>query len=256
MEVRLDKRFELDCPAEAAWAVLSDVRAVGGCMPGAQVTTQIDENRYAGTLRTRIGPASMQFAGEIEVLSRDDSRRALGLRGKGADRGGSAASMTLEAAIEDGAAPGTSVLAGQACADVSGKLAQFGSRLLVPVADAMLEQFAEQFKAAAAARAAAEASPVQAWQASQAPHAPHSPHASNGSPVEPPALPAQPQAAETALAAAEAPATAAVPPAPAATPTAAASVQAPTPAPVRELHLLPLLWSAFKRWLAARMGRQ
>lgn len=253
MEVRLDKRFELDCPAEAAWAVLSDVRAVGGCMPGAQVTTQIDERRYAGTVRTRIGPASMQFAGEIEVLSRDDSRRALGLRGKGADRGGSAASMTLEAAIEDGAAPGTSVLAGQARVDVSGKLAQFGNRLLVPVADAMLEQFAEQFKAAAAARAAAEASPVQA---SQAPHAPHSPPASNGSPVEPSALPAQPQAAEAARAPAEAPATAEVPPAPAATPTAAASVQAPTPTPVRELHLLPLLWSAFKRWLAARLGRQ
>jgi hypothetical protein len=40
---------------------------------------------------------------------------------------------------------------GQATVVVSGKLAQFGSRLLVPVSDAMLTQFAGNFRNAAAA---------------------------------------------------------------------------------------------------------
>ena len=51
-------------------------------------------------------------------------------------------------------AAGTSVLVGQASIVVSGKLAQFGSRLLVPVSDAMLAQFADNFRAAAAASSA------------------------------------------------------------------------------------------------------
>jgi hypothetical protein len=49
------------------------------------------------------------------------------------------------------------VLVGQATVIVSGKLAQFGSRLLVPVSDAMLAQFAAHFSAAAAAVPRAEA---------------------------------------------------------------------------------------------------
>jgi hypothetical protein len=47
------------------------------------------------------------------------------------------------------------VLVGSAVVSVSGKLAQFGSRLLVPVSDAMLGQFADNFRAASAAVPAA-----------------------------------------------------------------------------------------------------
>ena len=34
MDVKLDKRYPLDVDAERAWAVLSDVLKVAGCMPG------------------------------------------------------------------------------------------------------------------------------------------------------------------------------------------------------------------------------
>jgi len=64
--------------------------------------------------------------------------------------------MKLLARIEFGDTLTTSVLVGQANVIVSGKLAQFGSRLLVPVSDAMLAQFADHFRAAAAALPAPE----------------------------------------------------------------------------------------------------
>jgi carbon monoxide dehydrogenase subunit G len=151
MEVKLDKQYPLEVSVEQAWAVLSDIRAVGSCMPGAQITEQLDDTHYKGTVKTKVGPASMQFGGEIEVLGVDAAAYAMQMVGKGADRGGSSASMKLSAHIEPGATPQTSVLVGQATVTVSGKLAQFGSRLLVPVSDAMLAQFADNFRAAAAA---------------------------------------------------------------------------------------------------------
>lgn len=151
MEVKLDKRYPVDASVEQAWAVLSDVRATGGCMPGAAITDQIDDTHYKGTVKSKVGPAVMTFNGDIEVLAKDDAARSLQMLGKGADKSGSSASMNLTARVEPGETATTSVLVGQATIVVSGKLAQFGSRLLVPVSDAMLAQFAKNFDAAAQA---------------------------------------------------------------------------------------------------------
>ena len=162
MEVKLDKKYPLDVSVEQAWAVLSDIRATAACMPGAQITEQLDETHFKGTVKSKVGPAVMSFGGDIEVLQLDAGNRTLQMLGKGADKAGSSASMNLTAHVEPGETPGSSVLAGQATITVSGKLAQFGSRLLVPVSDAMLTQFAGNFRTAAAAAitvAAADSSP-------------------------------------------------------------------------------------------------
>jgi uncharacterized protein len=151
MEVKLDKRYPVAAGVEQAWAVLRDIRAVTGCMPGAQITEQVDDTHFKGSLKSKIGPAVMSFAGDIELQALDAATRSLQLLGKGADKAGSSASMQLAGSVEPGASAGESVLVGVATVTVSGKLAQFGSRLLVPVSDAMLAQFAANFSAAAAA---------------------------------------------------------------------------------------------------------
>jgi uncharacterized protein len=155
MDIKIDKRFELAASAAQAWTVLADVHAVAACMPGAAITETVDATHFKGQVKSKVGPAVMSFAGTIEVLQLDAPTRTLQMLGKGADRGGSSAMMDLTARIEAGANAASSVLVGQATVSVSGKLAQFGSRLLVPVSDAMLDQFAANFAAAAAAVASA-----------------------------------------------------------------------------------------------------
>ena len=172
MDIKIDKRFELAASAEQAWTVLADVHAVAACMPGASITEALDATHFKGQVKSKVGPAVMSFAGTIDVLQLDAATRTLQMLGKGADRGGSSASMDLTARIEAGATVSTSVLVGQATVSVSGKLAQFGSRLLVPVSDAMLEQFAGNFAAAAAAVATAAATPSAAPAAAATPAPP------------------------------------------------------------------------------------
>jgi carbon monoxide dehydrogenase subunit G len=151
MEVKLDKRYPVAAGIEQAWTVLRDIRAVATCMPGAQITEQVDDTHFKGTVKSKVGPAVMSFGGDIELQALDASTHTLQMLGKGADKAGSSASMQLTAHLEAGETPGSSVLVGLATILVSGKLAQFGSRLLVPVSDAMLAQFAGNFSAAAAA---------------------------------------------------------------------------------------------------------
>ncbi len=151
MEVKLDKRYPLEVNAARAWAVLRDVPATAGCMPGAAITEQVDATHYKGNVKVKVGPANAAFAGDIEVLALDEATRMLQLLGKGADRSGSSASMNLTATVEEGEAPGTSVLVGQAAVIVNGKFAQFGGRMMVQVSEMLLLQFADNFRAAAAA---------------------------------------------------------------------------------------------------------
>ncbi|MDH4390263.1 MAG: SRPBCC family protein, partial [Aquabacterium sp.] len=151
MEVKLDKRYPVAATLDQAWAVLADIHAVARCMPGAQITEQLDATHYKGTVKSKVGPAVMQFGGDIEVLAMDAAARSMQMLGKGADKSGSSAAMNLSAVLEAGDDAASCVLVGQATVTVSGKLAQFGSRLLVPVSDAMLAQFANNFRAAAAA---------------------------------------------------------------------------------------------------------
>jgi carbon monoxide dehydrogenase subunit G len=183
MEVKLDKRYPIAAGIEPAWEVLCDIRAVAACMPGAQVTEQIDDTHYKGTVKSKVGPAVMSFGGDIELQGISLPDRSLKMLAKGADKAGSSASMQLTAHLEPGEAPGHSVLVGQATIIVSGKLAQFGSRLLVPVSDAMLAQFADNFRSAAVARMPAPA-PVAASPAAGAPSVTPAP-----APVSSPAAP-------------------------------------------------------------------
>ena len=169
MEVKLDKRYPLDVDSGRAWAILSDLKAVAGCMPGAELTEQLSETSYKGGVKVKVGPAVAQFGGQVDVLEKDEAARKMVLRGKGADKGGSSASMDLAATIEaDPANPAASVLHGDAAVIVNGKFAQFGGRMMVQVSEMILGQFVENFRQAAqalpvgAADTAASAAPADA----------------------------------------------------------------------------------------------
>ena len=143
MEVKLDKRYELGMPAQNAWAVLSDLESVASCMPGASLGEKTGDSSYKGSVKVKVGPATAQFGGEVEILSMDAANKSLVLKGKGADKGGSSASMELEATIED--TTDGSVLVGAATVIVNGKFAQFGGRMMVQVSDVILKQFVDNF---------------------------------------------------------------------------------------------------------------
>jgi uncharacterized protein len=118
-------------------------------MPGAQITEQVDDTHYKGSVRSKVGPAVMTFNGDIDVLEAwtpassklqmlRQGRRQVRLVGLDGPDGLITSSP---------ATPRTACWQRQAAViTVSGKLAQFGSRLLVPVSDAMLAQFADNFR--------------------------------------------------------------------------------------------------------------
>ena len=163
MKVVLDKAFPLAATADNAWQLMQDIEAVAGCMPGAKITERVDDTHYKGTITVRLGPATMSFKGDIEVLALDAAARSLHLLGKGTDStGGSAATMDLTAAVEPTDA--TCTLKGKSEVTMSGKAAAIGGRLMAPASEQLLKQFVANFAARLDAMQAAQAAPVDAGQ--------------------------------------------------------------------------------------------
>jgi carbon monoxide dehydrogenase subunit G len=219
MEVKLDKRYPLDVDPARAWAILQNLKAVAGCMPGAELTEQLSDTSYKGGVKVKVGPAVAQFGGTVDVLEKSEADRKMVLRGKGADKGGSSASMDLMAVIEaDPANPAHSVLHGDAAVIVNGKFAQFGGRMMVQVSEMILVQFVENFRQAALALPA-------------------------------PASVAMAADAEAAFGAAPDSGVAAAAPAPAAAPAAAPQVAG-------EINGLAIVWALIKNWWLGLFGKR
>jgi len=241
MEVKLDKTYPLDVDMERAWQVLSEVPTVAGCMPGAAITEQVDATHYKGNVKVKVGPATAAFAGDIEVRALEPATRTLQLFGKGADRGGSSASMELTATIAAGADPQHAQLIGQANVIVNGKFAQFGGRMMVQVSDMLLAQFVENFRAEAAARPLPGPASPSAASAPADGAAPAAAAADGGTGATSAAAPV------VALATPSAP----LPGAP------SGAVVPPRTAPqAGEINALAILWSLIKAWFAGLFGRR
>jgi uncharacterized protein len=222
MEVILNKQYPVAAGLDAAWTVLSNIPELATCMAGAQITETIDATHYKGSVRVKVGPAVAAFAGTLEVLSLDPLTRTLRMLGKGADKGGSSASMELTARLLD-AGNGTSTLDGHAEVIVNGKFAQFGGRMMSSISDVILAQFAETFSQ--------KAQGVQAVRAAQAS-----------------------AAAASASAVTTAPKTTAEDTAPTVAIPAAAAPTAPVAA--TELNALALAWMLIRNFFAGLLGRK
>jgi len=145
MKVTLDKTFSVAAPAAAGWTFLQNIPGVAGCMPGAEITETIDANNYKGKVKSKIGPVTMAFNGDIKVLGIDAEKRELRMLSKGQDtKGTSSAEMDLTACIID-TGDSSFELKGSAIVTVNGKAASLGGRMMTQVADQILNQFGQNF---------------------------------------------------------------------------------------------------------------
>jgi carbon monoxide dehydrogenase subunit G len=158
LKVTLERTFPMPATPDVTWGALTDIAGVASCMPGAAITEKVDDRHYKGTVKLKVGPATLSFRGDIEVKTLDAATRTLALSAKGTDTSGTSfASMDLTARVEpdDG---GRCNLIGQSEASVGGKAATFGGRMMDAVADQILKQFAANF--AARVEAIAPSAPV------------------------------------------------------------------------------------------------
>jgi len=130
-------------PPSAVWAALNDPAILKECLPGCESLERAGDNAFQAVMATRVGPVSARFTGRV-TMSDIDPPNAYTLHFEG--QGGAAGFARGEARIT--LAPEGSrqtSLHYAAKAQVGGKLAQIGSRLVDGAAAKMTDDFFSRF---------------------------------------------------------------------------------------------------------------
>ncbi|AGB69880.1 MULTISPECIES: SRPBCC family protein [Rhizobium] len=132
-------------PRDAVWAALNDPEILKQCIPGCQSLEKISPTELTATVKLKIGPVSASFNGEVK-LSNINAPESYTISGEG--KGGIAGFAKGGADVvlkEDG---DETILQYEAKAQVGGKIAQLGSRLVDSSAKKLAQQFFSDFTAA------------------------------------------------------------------------------------------------------------
>lgn len=150
--IELAKEQRIGFDRDTVWRNLFDLAILQASIPGCEDLQQIDEDRYTARVVLKIGPIKARFTGEIR-FSDLDRPRAFSLSGAG--QGGIAgfAQGTAHVRLEEHAEGCTLVYTAKA--EIGGRLAQLGGRLIESTVNKLAEQFFRSFAEAVQAREAA-----------------------------------------------------------------------------------------------------
>jgi hypothetical protein len=166
----MDFQGEYRIPATAAqvWEALNDPAVLQACIAGCRSLERVSDTEFAATVHAKVGPVSAVFKGSV-VLSDLDPPRAYTLTGQGQGGAAGFAKMTSRVTLDEEGSD--TLIRYTAKADIGGKLASVGSRLVQTVARKNADDFFSAFartmggtgvREAAAAPPAAAPGPAEA----------------------------------------------------------------------------------------------
>jgi hypothetical protein len=141
--MKLAGEYILTAPPEAVWRALNDPDVLRQALPGCQSLEQVGEHAFKATVGARIGPMQATFNGEVTLSDLDPPR---GYTITGAGSGGVAGAAKGSAKVRLEPHEQGTRLTYDADAQVTGKMAQLGSRLIDATAGMMAGQFFGKFQ--------------------------------------------------------------------------------------------------------------
>ncbi|MYM55996.1 CoxG family protein [Thalassovita mangrovi] len=146
--MELNEEITIDAPKARVYAALNDPDILRQCIPGCEELIQHSDTELEAKVVLKVGPVKARFSGNV-VLDKSGAPDAFSLSGQG--NGGAAghakgsADVTLEESGEQ------TILRYAAKAEIGGKLAQLGSRLIQSTAKKLAAKFFKSFAEAVSA---------------------------------------------------------------------------------------------------------
>lgn len=165
---------EIAAPRETVWNALNDPDVLKACIPGCQEIEKTSDTDFAAKVKAKVGPVNATFAGNV-TLSNINPPESYTISGEGSGGAAGFAKGGADVSLADEGE--TTRLSYNVHAQVGGKLAQMGQRLIQSTANKYAKQFFDNFKAhleapaetaESGAEAAAEAETPAAASAEQA----------------------------------------------------------------------------------------
>jgi carbon monoxide dehydrogenase subunit G len=145
MAMTMSGEQQLAAPRDAVWAALNNPEVLKACIPGCETLDVTGENEFQAVATNKIGPVKARFKGKVRLTDLDppNSYKISG-EGDGGIAGFAKGGATVTLSDKDG---GT-LLSYNVEAQIGGKLAQLGQRLVNGAAKKLADDFFAKFAAA------------------------------------------------------------------------------------------------------------
>ena len=141
----IEGKFTLRAPVQLLWDTLLDPETLRSCIPGAEKIDRLDEKTYDCVIKQKVGPISVRFK-FINTLSKIEPPNHVEMEGEGEDIG-KAGRFTQKTTIDLIEQQGDEVEISYQCnANIVGKLAMFGDRILKTKAKKLEAEFTTALK--------------------------------------------------------------------------------------------------------------
>jgi carbon monoxide dehydrogenase subunit G len=141
----IKNEFEVTQPVDRVWRFFDDIPQVAACLPGTELTDDLGDDRYRGTVVIRMGPVKLQFAGTAEIKERDETAKRIVVDAAGADEKGRGQAAMLVTAQLSSVPGGTKVDVAQDL-QLSGAAAQYGRGMISDVTAVLMADFAKNMQ--------------------------------------------------------------------------------------------------------------
>ncbi len=148
--------FVVPSDIETAWQTLHDVEGLAPCMPGATLLSH-DGDDMTGSVKVKLGPVAMTFAGQATFVSRDEATHTMVIEGAGKETKGTGTAKGIVTAVLVEEAHDRTRVDITTEFTITGKAAQFGRGVMQDVAGRIIDQFSANLAATMAASGAAAA---------------------------------------------------------------------------------------------------
>ena len=139
--------YKIAAPRDKVFAALNDQAVLQACIPGCESLEKLSDTEMTAKVRLRVGPVSASFSGKV-TLSDIDPPNGYKISGEG--QGGVAGFAKGGAVVKLAEEGGDTVLTYDVDAQVGGKIAQVGARLITGTAKKLADQFFSSFARAVA----------------------------------------------------------------------------------------------------------
>lgn len=146
MEMNVERRIAAS--REKVWAALNDTEVLKASIPGCDSLVSEEENTFKAQITAKVGPVKAKFKFNVSLTDIDPPN---GYTINGEGQGGAAGFANGSAAVSLKEEGEETLLAYHAKANVGGKLAQLGGRLIDGTAQKMADEFFGTFSELAAA---------------------------------------------------------------------------------------------------------
>lgn len=141
--MELSQRIEIPLGAKQVWRSLNDPVILKQCLPGCELFEAISDTEFNVTMMAKVGPVKARFKGEVKLL---DVNPPISYTLSGMGKGGAAGFVKGSATVRlEEMGSSVTLMTYSVKANVGGKLAQLGTRLVAGATRKLANEFFTNF---------------------------------------------------------------------------------------------------------------